>query len=144
MVLDAKENIFAGTSYRDYLIKHAGMSERAAQYFQGRFNDLFASSSDTVSALAAMNTGFPGFDGLGMKTARATDKDADDPYICHFPNGNASIARLLVRSLIPGGAPGTTMDDIVLARFDYSKLDEASSRVRLRLNSIAVKCQERR
>ncbi|MCP3460579.1 NAD(P)-binding protein [Bradyrhizobium sp. CCGUVB23] len=138
MALDAKEKILARTSYRDYLIKHAGLSERAAQYFQGRFNDLFASSSDTVSALAAMNTGFPGFDGLGMNTERATDKDADDPYICHFPDGNASIARLLVRSLIPGAAPGTTMDDIVLARFDYSRLDEATSPVRIRLNSIAV------
>lgn len=85
-----------------------------------------------------METGFPGFDGLGMNTERANDKDADDPYICHFPDGNASIARLLVRSLIPGAAPGTTMDDIVLARFDYSRLDEATSPVRIRLNSTAV------
>jgi len=30
-----------------------------------------------------------------------------DPYIFHFPDGNASIARLLVRSFIPGAMPGT-------------------------------------
>ena len=29
-----------------------------------------------------------------------------EPYIYHFPDGNASLARLLVRSLIPGVAPG--------------------------------------
>jgi spermidine dehydrogenase len=60
-----------------------------------------------------------------------------EPYIYHFPDGNASIARLLVRGLIPGVAPGHTMDDVVLAPFDYGALDR-DTRVRLRLNSTAV------
>src|SRR5262249_11072996 len=59
-------------------------------------------------------------------------------YIFHFPDGNASIARLLVRAMIPAVAPGTTMEDIVTARFDYAKLDDEASRVRIRLNSTAV------
>ena len=62
----------------------------------------------------------------------------EEPYIYHFPDGNASLARLLVRSLIPAVAPGHTMDDIVLAPFDYSKLDQAKTPVRIRLNSTAV------
>ena len=45
---------------------------------------------------------------------------------------------MLVRALIPGVAPGTTMDDVVLAPFDYSKLDDASQRVRIRLDSTVV------
>ena len=49
----------------------------------------------------------------------------DEPYIYHFPDGNASIARLIVRSLIPAVAPGDTMEDIVTARFDYGALDVA-------------------
>jgi spermidine dehydrogenase len=56
----------------------------------------------------------------------------------HFPDGNASIARMLVRRLIPGVAPGNSMDDIVSARFDYNKLDGGESPVRLRLNATAV------
>ena len=51
-----------------------------------------------------------------------------EPYIYHFPDGNASLARLLVRALIPGVAPGNTMDDVVLAPFDYARLDAATAR----------------
>ena len=40
--------------------------------------------------------------------------------------------------MIPDVAPGSTMEDVVTARFDYNKLDQASSPVRLRLNSTAV------
>jgi spermidine dehydrogenase len=61
-----------------------------------------------------------------------------EPYIHHFPDGNASIARLLVREMIPGVAAGNTMEDIVTAGFDYSKLDLPGSMVRLRLNRTAV------
>ncbi len=60
-----------------------------------------------------------------------------------FPDGNASVARLLVRSLIPDVAPGTTMEDVVAARFDYGKLDRDSSPVRLRLESTAVRVRHR-
>jgi spermidine dehydrogenase len=57
---------------------------------------------------------------------------------CQFPDGNATIARLLVRSLVPDVAPGHTQDDVVAARFDYDALDTDDSAVRIRLNSTAV------
>ncbi|MEM9386539.1 MAG: NAD(P)-binding protein [Pseudomonadota bacterium] len=62
----------------------------------------------------------------------------DDPYIHHFPDGLASVARLIVRRLIPSVAPGDTMEDIVTASFDYGKLDLEDQQVRVRLNSTAV------
>jgi spermidine dehydrogenase len=65
----------------------------------------------------------------------------EEPYIFHFPDGNASVARLLVRSLIPDVIPGSTMEDVVAAKANYSKLDEASSPVRIRLNSTVVHVQ---
>jgi spermidine dehydrogenase len=132
---DEKQKYLATTSYRDFLLGKAKLSENAAKYFQGRFNDLFASSSDTVSCLWAMEVGFPGFTGTGLAEPVA---EGEDPYISHFPDGNASIARLLVRSLVPGVAPGNTMDDIVLAPFDYSKLDLPGASIRIRLNSVVV------
>ena len=61
-----------------------------------------------------------------------------EPYIYHFPDGNASLARLLVRALIPGVAPGSTMDDVVLAPFDYGRLDDPAQSVRIRLDSTCL------
>jgi spermidine dehydrogenase len=43
-----------------------------------------------------------------------------------------------VRSLVPGVAPGTTMDDVVQAPFDYDALDRTDRLVRIRLNSTCV------
>jgi spermidine dehydrogenase len=71
-------------------------------------------------------------------TARgdATPKPA---YNFHFPDGNATIARLLVRALIPGALPGHTAQDSVLAKVDYNALDRASSPVRIRLSSTVAR-----
>src|SRR5215472_7934242 len=67
-----------------------------------------------------------------------TQAPTREPYIYHFPDGNASLARLMVRSLVPDVAPGHTMDDVVLAAFDYDKLDRDGQRVRIRLDSTSV------
>jgi spermidine dehydrogenase len=56
----------------------------------------------------------------------------------YFPDGNATIARLLVRSLVPGAVPGGSMEDVVTARADYGRLDEPGGRVRIRLESTVV------
>jgi spermidine dehydrogenase len=71
-------------------------------------------------------------------TARG-DATPKPEYNFHFPDGNASVARLLVRALIPGALPGTTAQDSVLATLDYSKLDGAGSPVRIRLGSTAAR-----
>ena len=57
---------------------------------------------------------YAGFDGLGFP-----EHEKEEPYIFHFPDGNASVARLLVRSLIPAAMPGSTMEDVVTAKADY-------------------------
>lgn len=60
-------------------------------------------------------------------------------YQFHFPDGNASVARLLVRDLIPDAMPGSTAEDVVIARANYSQLDRADWPVRIRLNSAVVR-----
>ena len=124
------------TSYRDYLVKICGCSEEVANCFQGRTLDFYALGCDAVAAADAREAGYPGFDGLGLPDT--ANPELNEPYIHHFPDGNASIARLLVRSLIPAAAPGRTMDDVVLARFDYGKLDVRNAPVRIRLDSTCV------
>ena len=108
-------------SYRDYLRKDAGLGDEAVKFFDGGTKGLLAMGPDIVPALEAMGSGYPGFEALGLKDQM--EAAFEEPYIYHFPDGNASIARLLVRSLIPEAAPGHGMDDVVLADFDYARLD---------------------
>ena len=136
---EEKADHLAATSYRNFLLKDVGLSEGAVKYFQSRTNDFMALSIDAVAAADAYSVGFPGFAGMNLAPiSKEAAAEMEEPYIYHFPDGNASVARLLVRSLIPGVAPGHTMDDIVLATFDYARLDQPKTAVRLRLNSTAV------
>ncbi|HYL86023.1 MAG TPA: NAD(P)/FAD-dependent oxidoreductase [Candidatus Angelobacter sp.] len=133
----------AKLSYADFLTQICKVTPDALPFFQSFPHDLFCVGIDAVSALACFRAGddnnsfvYPGFDGLGIG-----DSEKEEPYIFHFPDGNASIARLLVRSLIPAVLPGHSMDDVVTARADYSKLDDSNSSTRLRLNSTVVQVQ---
>jgi spermidine dehydrogenase len=131
---EEKLGILKRTSYRDYLIRICGCSEEVANCFQGRTHSFFGLGCDAVPAADLRDMGYPGFAGLGLPSSGGRS----EPYIYHFPDGNASLARLLVRALIPGVAPGSTMEDIVLAPFNYNALDLASNSVRVRLDSTCV------
>jgi spermidine dehydrogenase len=131
-----RRELLERTSYRDFLIKHWGCSEEVANCFQGRTLGFFGLGADAVPAADVFALNFPGFQGLGL--SRKEGAAYDEPYIYHFPDGNASLARLLVRALIPGIAPGSTMEDVVLAPFDYGKLDDAGNAVRIRLDSTCL------
>ena len=135
---DEKRRQLASMSYREFLIQRWGLAAKTADVFQKRSHDLFAIGVDAVPALDAMQVGYPGFQGLGLADYVPAGRALDEPYIYHFPDGNASIARLLVRRLIPGVAAGTTMEDVVTARFDPTQLDRPGARTRLRLNSTVV------
>jgi spermidine dehydrogenase len=129
-------------SYADFLTKVCKVTPDALPFFQTYTNDLFAVGIDAVPAYYCYAAGddygaisYPGFDGLNLGTERERQTE---PYIFHFPDGNASIARMLVRTLVPGAIPGHTMDDIVTSPTDYSRLDDSGSAVRIRLNSTVV------
>jgi spermidine dehydrogenase len=136
LCMDEKEERLRTTSYRDYLTDVRGCGEEVANCFQGRTLDFFGLGCDAVAAADVREFGYPGFAGLGL--SKAVSEERSEPYIYHFPDGNASLARLLVRALVPGAAPGSTMEDVVLAPFDYGALDRAGSNVRIRLSSTCV------
>lgn len=124
-------------SYNDFLLKIANVHPDVLPYFQTRPHRLGAIGSDARSALGAWRSGLPGFGGLGLGPPPVPDNH--EPHdIFHFPDGNASLARLFVRSLVPAAVPGKDMEDIVTSRVDYARIDEAASPVRIRLNSTAV------
>jgi spermidine dehydrogenase len=133
---EEKLRILRTTSYRDYLMQIRGCSEEAANCLQGRTLGFFGLGCDAVPALDVRSFGYPGFNGLGLPSA--DHPEWREPYIYHFPDGNASLARLLARKLIPVLASGGTMDDIVLAAFDYGQLDRDGADIRIRLNSTVI------
>ena len=129
-------------SYRDFLLQDVNAHADVVKLFQTTTHDLYAVGIDAVCAYDCAQYGFPGFAGMQLPKRHAGDEEKEDePYIFHFPDGNASIARMLVRSLVPGSAPGHTMEDIVTARMNYATLDDPNSKVRIRLNSTAIHVQ---
>jgi spermidine dehydrogenase len=120
-------------SYREFLSRHAGITqEEVFTVLQDLCVDSCVGIEAAPATIAMDYNGLPGWNYTGLP------KKEREPYIHHFPDGNAGIARLLVRELIPAAARGSSMEDIVTTRFDYSRLDEPSSPVRLRLNSAIV------
>ena len=119
-------------SYFDYLKDTLGVDDpgvlRMARY-SGL--DWASTGTDLLSIAAAKSSGAMGF-------APVAVYDEDNPYIHHFPDGNAGVARALVKKLIPGVAKGSNAEELVLAKFNYAELDRSSNVVRIRLNSTVV------
>jgi spermidine dehydrogenase len=141
-----KKDKLSRMSYRDFLLNVVKVHPDAAAIYQTRTHGLYGIGIDAVPALDCWAIRFPGFEGLGLDRVPGGrlsftalgEVTPSAPYHFHFPDGNASIARMLVRSLIPESCPGRTPEDSVTAKLDYSKLDKKDSAVRIRLNSTAV------
>jgi spermidine dehydrogenase len=133
---EQKKDRLARISYARFLTDQVGVHVDVIRLYQTISQTLFGVGIEAIAALDASETGYPGFSGMGLEaTGLANERD----YFFHFPDGNASIARLLVRKLIPEAVPGNSATDVVTAKANYAKLDESKSPVRIRLNSTAVR-----
>ena len=146
---DAKKDRLSRLSYRDYLLTLLKADPSVVPYYLHQTDDLWGCGIDAVTALDCRGVGLSGFQGLKLAHG-STERMGFTPagyaqtggsYSFHFPDGNASIARLLVRALIPGVLDGHDAKDIVTAKADYSRLDASSAPVRLRLNQIVVRAR---
>ncbi|HZR64342.1 MAG TPA: FAD-dependent oxidoreductase [Terriglobales bacterium] len=143
---DQKKDRLARMSYAKFLTDVAQVSEEIVKFYQAVPQGLFGVGIDAVSAQDAWGLGLPGFSGMNLDPAPGKGMNRDaipnaeaEKYFFHFPDGNASIARMLVRKLIPDAIAGSTATDIVTERANYARLDDTSSPVRIRLNSTAVR-----
>ena len=140
-----KKDALSRISYGDYMVKIMGADPGVLPIFQDSTHDEWGVGIDAVSALDAWGFGLPGFDGLKLD-AGITPRMGFTPagyeqggsYKFHFPDGNASIARLLVRKLIPAAMPGHDAADIVMSKADYTQLDKPGNQVRIRLSSFVA------
>jgi spermidine dehydrogenase len=134
-------------TYKDFLLDYVKADPQLVDYFQTSTTGYFGVGIDATTALDARGNWDPGFDGMDLgeqvypahsPSGRLGFTDPDG-YIYHFPDGNAGIARALVRAMIPGALGGATMEDLATASVDYAKLDLAENAVRLRLDSTVVR-----
>jgi spermidine dehydrogenase len=143
---EQKKDRLARISYAKFLTDVAGVSPELVKLYQATPHGLFGVGIDAVSAQDAWGLGLPGFSGMKLDPGPGKGMNRDaipnaeaEKYFFHFPDGNASIARLLVRTLIPEAMPGSSVLDLVMARANYAHLDQPSSPVRIRLNSTVVR-----
>ncbi len=147
---EQKLQLLAKTSYKDWLLQYVKVAPEVIPFLQTSTHDLYGVGIDAVPAGDCRGLGFAGFRGLGLGDGAGPGQGAsasgeeEEPYIFHFPDGNASVARLLVRRLVPGVLEGSTMLDIVPARARYAALDVARNAVRIRLRSTVVQVRHLR
>jgi len=140
--LHEKQNRLRQISYATYLTEFCGVAAETLRFFQTYSHDLFGVGIDSVSALTCYENPddyhsftYPGLDGLGLPSVE------QEPYIYMYPDGNASIARLLLRALIPAAVSAPDAEAIASARTHYERLDVADQNVRLRLRSPVVRVE---
>lgn len=145
IAMDKREDYLKSISYDTFLRERVGLSNEAMKYFEEVCLEYWGFNIDGLSAYDTFYDHFhgvnPGFDKAGLEA----DDGEGEPYIFHFPDGNVSILRLIVKKLIPNivtnpeHAQGMSeMEAIVLDKFDYAKLDVAGQNFNIRLNATAV------
>lgn len=131
----------------DYLRAGFGMTDEGLFLLNRRSGPLWGCGIDALSITETVEEYMFGAAaaeaGAALSPDRLEERDESQPYIFHFPDGNSAIARALVRTLIPGSVPGSTMEDIVSARTRYDRLDLPENGVRIRLNATAVRAENR-
>jgi len=140
-----KKNRLSKISYRDFLLNVVKANPGVIPFYQRRTEGEWGLGIEAEPALDCWALGLPGFQGMNLEPGAAPNMSYSaagyangGSYTFHFPDGNASIARLLVRALIPAAVPGHTAEDVVTAQADYSRLDRDGDPIRLRLNSTVV------
>lgn len=132
---DQRADYMEKNSYFGYLTKTLGVDDEGVLRMARHSGlDWSNASTEILTIAEAKECGALGF-------APVSVYDPENPYIHHFPDGNAGVARALVKRLIPGVARGADAEALVASRFDYQQLDRPGSNVRIRLNSTVVKVE---
>ena len=144
-----KKELLSSMSYLDYLKNVVKADPDAVKFYQQRTHGEFCIGIDAVTALDCWGLGLPGFQGLKLPAGSiprmgptcAGFADTGGSVDVHLPDGGATVARSLVRALIPAAVPGHNIDDLITAKVDYSLLDKPDNPTQIRLNSIVVSAQ---
>jgi spermidine dehydrogenase len=137
---EEREAYLHGTSYTDFLRQEFSLPDEAIQLFSSAPSGFWGVPAEHLSVAECLWSGLPGAHAVGNWDEPGLEENDRD--VAMFPDGNSSIARLLVRALVPESFPELAADadpfGIVTAQLDYGSLDQSTSPARLRLNSTAV------
>jgi spermidine dehydrogenase len=144
---EAKKDRLSRISYEAFLRDVVRVEPSVLKFYHARTMGEWGVGTDAVSALDCWGFGLPGFQGMELSKGSirrmgytpAGYEDTGGSSKLHFPDGNATVARLLVRDLLPRALPGKGADNAVTARVDYSQLDRDHTPIRLRLNSTVIR-----
>jgi len=140
-------------SYFDYLQNTLGVDDPGVLRMARHSVVDYGGTPELISMEEALESGALGLDYFSWKDAldevgndggyikNTSTYSVKNPFIHHFPDGNATIARMLVKKMIPDVGPGENVEEIVLSKFNYAELDKSSNSVRVRLNSTVVNVQ---
>lgn len=145
--LSEKWDYVNSVSYNQFLLERVGLDKETLPILNAVIIHLVGLSGWNLTVLEAIGSGASGIKAMGWlgKAAASIGGVFLESLleVRMFPDGNASVARLLVQKLIPAVAPNMKgPEDVAIARFDYSALDRESNATRLRLNSTAVGVRE--
>jgi len=139
-----KKERLARMSFEDYLLKVAKVDKQAYWFYRTFGRGVFGVGADAVPALFAWASGSAGFASLKLDPlphglladlpGGMHGRQRPGEGSVHFPDGNATLVRLLVRKLIPDAVPGSTQEDVGMARVNYALFDRSSNSTRIRLN----------
>ena len=135
-------------SYNQFLTERVGLAEETLPILGAFTRVLLGPAGWNLTVLEALSVGCPGLKAMGWLTNRLSDLAGafvlgDAPVAYIFPDGNASVARLLVHKLIPNVAPAMKgFEDVAISNFNYEALDLDDNSTRLRLNSTVVGVKE--
>ncbi|MBT5889857.1 MAG: NAD(P)/FAD-dependent oxidoreductase, partial [Halieaceae bacterium] len=129
------EALLSKMSYPDFLRQYGGLTEDAVQLFAKEEHGSWGLEMRAISATEALWEGYPG---THLFANEGWQDDSFGYPVAMWPDGNASLVRLMVARLMPHVAPDVHADNVAVASFDYGALDEAAAAVRLRLNATAV------
>lgn len=131
-----------GTPYTQFLREKCGLTEEAVGLFLDVTFGYWGVPADNLSVAECLDSGMPGLHAIGGDYHEIDEETGPGGGSAYFPDGNSSIARLLVRALVPGSVPGlppgSDAHDIVTAELDYSALDRPGAPACVRLNATAV------
>ena len=145
-----KKSRLATMSLEYYLLDVAKVDKQCLWFYMATGRGVFCVGADAIPALFGWEMGVPGFAGLKLEPTpdgvladlpgghHGRQKAEGGGGSIHFPDGNATVARLLVRWLIPDAVPGRTQEDVGAAPVDYAKIDRAGQTARIRLSSTVV------
>lgn len=146
--LSEKWEYVNNTSYNQFLSERVGLKQESIPILNAHLLILNGPSGWNHTVLEAILAGSPGLRAMGWLAdfvdsigAMLIDELTGDVRM--FPDGNASVARLLVQKMIPSVSPGMKgVEDVAVAPFNYGALDMTGQPVRIRLNSTVVAAKE--